>query len=116
MTASKYKTYWIVNGERLGDFNTVEQRVLAGSVAVEVSAERQRRQAELLERREKQMAIEAEERQRRLDQQEHQNSPEGQREAALRTAMENPGGIVTTGVSPLVELDKYSAERTNIFK
>lgn len=113
----EFKPYWIIGSERLDDYETMRQRVLSGALAIEVGPERQRQEAELLERREKQAAIEAEERQRRLDQQEHQNSPVGQREAAVRFAQQHLGGIVSMAPSKdFAVLDEYAPPRTNELK
>ena len=40
-TSSQFQTYWIVDGIRCESYATMEQRVLVGATAIEISAESQ---------------------------------------------------------------------------
>ena len=114
---TEYQIFWLVNGERIDSYHTMEQRVLAGDIAVEVSVESQKGEAERNELLHKWARIKRERFNRELIARQFENSPEGQRAAALRTAAENPGGIVTGAESNenFVELDAFG-RRNNPFK
>lgn len=115
MKIEKFKTYWIIDGERVTSGREMRRRVLKGENAVEVSAEMQQ---QAHERRERAAAHEAELGERiehEAIRQEHEVSPEGKLEQARRTAFENPGGIVSGGVNPFVELEALMHDKTSPF-
>lgn len=100
---AEFETYYLIDGEKLTNLKEVERRVLAGDIAVEVSAEKQQeaseRHQQLRDWQAKQAEIFAAEA--------HRQSPEGRREAALQEAARNPGGIVSCGTFGIPELDAY---------
>jgi hypothetical protein len=114
---TEYQTFWLVNGVRIDAYHTMEQRVLAGAIAIEVSAESQQVEAEQRKQRARENAIlDARIREAALARQ-HENSLHGQREAALRTAAANPGGIVSGAPSSnFAELDQFGRDHNNPFK
>jgi hypothetical protein len=115
MTES-FKTYWLIDGVKCEGYPTMRQRVLNGATAIEVSAESQQIAAEERKRRAKANAIKDEEIRRAAAEREHAASPEGQREAARRNALTNPGGRVTTTMNPLAELDAFLPRRTSLLR
>ena len=94
----------------------MRQKVLAGQIAIEVSAEQQQMVAERMERIAQLEAAVEEKTHKEAMRREHENSPEGKAEAARRTALENPGGIVSGGMNPLAELDAYLPHKTNLLR
>lgn len=117
-TASPYKTYWLINGKRYDSEHTMTQRVLAGATAIEVSADAQKAAAEQQEQLHKQALAEQDRTYRAAMQRQSENSPEGKREAAIRFAAQNPGGVVTLASANdnFAELDSFSRDNTNVFK
>ena len=113
---SDFKTYWLINGKKTTGFETMRRAVLAGETAIEVSAEHQQRASLETERRTRVEASRNEALQRVAAKREHDSSPEGQREAARRTALNNPGGIVSGSMSPLAELDAFLPHKTNLLR
>ena len=111
-----FTTYWLIDGEKITSFETMRRKVLAGQTAVEVSAERQQVAAMERERRATLQALHDEELNKIAVQREHDNSPEGKAEAARRSALENPGGIVSSGMSPLAELDAFLPDKTSLLR
>lgn len=112
----KYRTYWIVDGVKVASYQTMKRRVLKGTTAIEVSATRQQIADQNHKARAKANAIIDEEIRKAAAQRAHEQSPEGQQEAARRTAIENPGGIVSGGMSPLAELDAFGPAKTNLLR
>ena len=116
MTDSEFQDYWLIRGEKITSYSTVEQRVLAGATAIEISAERQREAAEAKEKLAEQGAIANERMRQAAAQQAHERSPEGMREAAIRTAKRHPGGIVNTAIDTMDELDAFGPAMTNLLR
>ena len=113
---SNFKTYWLINGKKTTGFETMRRAVSAGAIAIEVSAERQQAAADERERRAILQAQNDEELSRVAAQREHDSSPEGKQQAAHRTALNNPGGIVSGGMSPLAELDAFLPHKTSLLR
>jgi len=117
-TASAYKTFWMINGKRIDSEHTMTQKVLAGAIAVEVSAERQQAEAEQRERQQRAAVAGQDRLYKAAMQLQYENSPEGQRAAAMRSAAENPGGIVTFAESNknFSDLDAFGRDKTNLLQ
>ena len=113
---SRFQTYWIVNGVRCETFATMEQRVLAGAIAIEVSAESQQQAAEKRAEQAIANAIKDEKIRKAAVERQHANSAEGKRQAAIRTALANPGGIISGGLNPFAELEAFGPARTNLIR
>ena len=116
--SNDFETYWLIHGVKHTGRHTVEQKVAAGAIAVEVSAARQQAEAQRRRQQAIQNAIaDAKIREAAL-RREHENSAQGEREAAVRSAAENPGGIVTfcgpTG--GFEELDAFGPAKTNLLR
>ena len=112
-----FKPFWTVNGQRYDDFGEVERLVLAGAVAIETSAERQRERYERQQLLNKWVAKRRELAERFTAEQQHRQSPEGRRELAVRNAQQHPGGIVSGAGNPVFdELDQYGPDASNVFK
>lgn len=115
-TATDFQTYWLIHGMKHTGRHTVEQKVAAGAIAIEISAKRQQAEAERRRQQAIQDAIaDANIREAAL-RREHENSVQGAREAAVRLAAENPGGVITIGNDIFNELDQYGPARTNELK
>ena len=112
----QYETFWLIDGQRYDSEHAVEQKVMDGAIAIEVSALQQQMAAERRQIIKQLEAAVAEKLQREAARREHEQSPEGKAQAARRTALENPGGIVSGGISPLAELDEYSPTKTNLLR
>ena len=113
---TEFKTYWIVDGVKHTNFQIVEKLVQGDKIAIEVPAERQQAAADERKRRAKANAIRDAEIREAAEQRAHERSPEGQREAAIRTALENPGGVVTSGVGGCAELDAFLPNKTSLLR
>jgi len=111
---SEFQTYYIVDGVRVNSYATMKKMIEGGKTAIEVSATQQ--QIEAQDRAEKARANAAldEKIRRAAEQRAHEQSPEGMQEAARRTALENPGGIVSGGEDPHAELEEYLPHRTSL--
>jgi hypothetical protein len=113
----RFKTYWTIRGEVYSDFKEVRRLVAAGETALETSVTQQRIEWLEKQNREQTFRRSLERFAKFMAEAAHKQSPEGKREAAVRLARENPGGIVSGVISPAhVELDQYGPNRTNIFK
>lgn len=113
---TKFKTFWLINGKKTAGFETMRRAVSAGATAIEVSAERQQAAFDERERRAALQAVRDEELRKIAAQREHDSSPEGKQEAARRTALSNPGGIVSGGMNPLAELDEFLPHKTSLLR
>lgn len=113
---TEFKTYWIVDGVKHTNFQIVKKLVQGDKIAIEISAESQQAAENERKRRAKANAIRDAEIREAAEQRAHEQSPEGQREAAIRTALENPGGIVSSGDNPLAELDAFGPAKTSVFR
>jgi len=114
MSDAVYQTFWLIDGQRCDDFAKVERAVDASKEVVEVPADQQRVFAE------RQLRLQIWQRQvqeraaKITSERQHARSPAGLRQQALRTAAENPGGLVSVARDPAFDvLDRYSPERTN---
>ncbi len=107
----EYAPFWLIADEKITSFAEVERRVIAGAIAVEISAEMQKREAD----RQAQALIAAERRQKRLAELEHKQSPEGKRQAALNFAAQHPGGMVSTDFRTN-ELEAFGPDKTNVLR
>lgn len=116
MKTEKFKTYWIIDGIKVYSYNIMRKRVLAGAKAIEVTAASQEVAANERKRRARANAIKDAEIRRAAAQREHERSPEGMQEAAIRMASRNPGGIVSAGVDPFEELDDFGPKKTNLLR
>ena len=113
---SEYRTYYLVDGVRMS-YETMRKLVGRGKTGVEVSAVQQQVAFEERIRRARENAILDAEIRRAAARRAHEQSPEGMRQAASRTATQNPGGIVSGVPNPVLEeLNLYSPEATNPFK
>ena len=110
--AQKYKTFWRVGGEDITDFAEVEKLVLAGRTAIEITPMMQER----AEWRRQQVIKAAQEREKALAEMQFRRSPEGRRQAALQRAAESGGGIVSTHIPDLHELEQYGPRNTNLLR
>lgn len=111
-----FQTYWLIDGIRYNSEHTVTQKVLAGAIAIEISAEHQQAEAEARKAKARADAILDAKIKEAAAKREHEASAAGQREAALRFAAQNPGGYVSGGWNPLAELDEYGPEATNLLR
>ena len=116
MSKQKFETYWIVDGIRVNSYHTMKKMVEAGKTGIEISATKQQIEADNRKQQARQNAIEDARIRETAMQREHENSPQGQREAALRTAAANPGGIVSGGIYPFAELEVFGPDKTNILR
>lgn len=114
--SSEFETYWIVDDVKITSYTAVKKFVNNGKTAIEVSAERQQAAADKRKRLARENAIKDAEIRMAAEQRAHERSPEGQQEAARRTALENPGGIVSGGVNIFDELDSFSPSHTNVLR
>ena len=60
--------------------------------------------------------IKDEEIRRGAAQREHERSPEGMRQTAIRTAAAKPGGIVSAGLNGFEDLDEFGPKKTNLLQ
>jgi hypothetical protein len=117
MSLGDFETFWEIGGERFTDLSEVESLVLAGHVAIEISAEKQHRDNELRELQENWHRESLDRYAKYAAEQQHKNSPCGKAEDAVRNAQLHPGGIVSGASNPaLSELDQYAPDVTNVFK
>ena len=116
MSKQKFETYWIVDGIRVNSYHTMKKMVEAGKTGIEISATKQQIEADNRKQQARQIAIEDARIADAAMQREHENSPQGQREAALRTASQHPGGIVSGGLNPFAELEVFGPARTNLLR
>jgi len=112
----EFKTYWIIDAIKINSYDIMRQRVQAGATAIEVSAASQQVAANECKRKARENAVKDEEIRRAAAQREHERSPEGMRQAAIRTAATNPGGIVSAGVNIFEDLDKFGPKKTNFLQ
>jgi len=117
-STANYKTYWLIRGKRVDSWPTVEQKVLAGAIAVEISAEQQRAEAAQKGHRDKQALAEDARIRGEAARIQYERSPEGRREEALRFAAAHPGGFVSGRAvnDCLSGLDAFSRQSTNLLK
>lgn len=113
---SEFKTFWLVGGAKVTNYQTMQRRVMAGETAIEVSGERQQAAAEERKSIAKANAIKDAEISKAAAERAHERSPEGLQQAARLTALQNPGGIVSGGMNPMAELDQYSPASTNLLR
>lgn len=117
MAAPIFETFWRVAGNDYFDIAEVQSLVEAGHTAVEVSAESQyhNHKLRMLQERWHRQAIERQA--KYVAEINHRQSPEGQRQTAVRHAQMNPGGIVSGSNNPAFdELDQFGPDATNVFK
>jgi hypothetical protein len=115
MTGS-FKTYWLVDGVKVMSYATMKKMIESGKTGIEISAESQFIAAEERKRRAKANAILDEQIRRAAAEREHDQSPEGQREAAKRNALTNPGGIISGGMNPFAELEAFLPHKTSLLR
>ena len=118
MTDTEFKTFWLINGIPCHSRHTAEQRCLTGATVIEVTAEQQRDTAQRQEQRHRRAMQNYARVQQEIMRRQYARSPEGRRDSALRSAAENPGGIVTvaTHSDNFAELDAFGRDATNVFK
>jgi len=116
MSIQKFETYWLIEGVKITNYQSMKRGIEGGATAIEISATQQHIEADRRKRLARANWIEDEKIRKAAAQRAHDQSPEGQLEAARRTALQNPGGIVSGGTSPLAELDTYSPANTNLLK
>lgn len=116
MKEPKFKTFWLVDGLKINSYEIMRKRVLSGAIAIEVTAESQKLAADERKRQIRESAAKDAEIRRAAAQRAHERSPDGMREATIRTASRNPGGIVTGGADPFVDLEQFSPRKTNFLK
>ncbi len=113
MRKEEFKTYWIVDDIKVNSYNIMRKRVLAGATAIEVTAASQEVAANERKRHARENAAKDAEIRRAAAQRAHERSPEGMRQAAIRTAATHPGGIVSAGVNIFEDLDAFGPKKTN---
>ncbi len=116
MSESDFNTYWLVDGIKVNSYDIMRKRVLAGATAIEVTAASQEVAANERKRRARDNANKDAEIRRAAAQREHERSPEGMQEAAIRTASRNPGGIVSGGADQFGELESFGPKNTNLLR
>jgi hypothetical protein len=112
----EFKTYWIIDGIKINSYDIMRKHVLAGATAIEVTAASQEVAENERKRRAREYAFKDAEIRRAAAQREHERSPEGMQEEAIRTASRNPGGIVSGGADPFWELDGFGPKKTNLLE
>ena len=116
MSELKFETYWVVDGIRVNSYHSMKKMVEGGKTGIEISATKQQIEADNRKQQARQNAIEDARIREAAMQRAHEKSPQGQREAALRTAAANPGGIVSGGINPFAELEAFGPDKTNRFR
>jgi len=98
--------------------HTAIQRALTGATVIEICAEQQRAEAEREQQRHKQAMIEHDRIRREVARRQYQNSAEGRRDSALRSAAEHPSGRVTVARvnDNFAQLDAFGRDATNVFR
>ena len=115
MTES-FKTYWLIDGVKVTSYATMKKMIESGKTGIEVSAESQQVAADNRKAKARADAVLDEKIRRAAAEREHATSPEGQREAARRNALTNPGGIVSGGPNPFAELDAFLPHKTSLLR
>ena len=111
-----FKTYYLVDGIKVGSHRTMQKFVLAGGTAIEVSAKSQQVAADKRKAKARADAVLDEKIRRAAAEREHATSAEGQQQAAIRTALANPGGIVSGGPNPFAELEAFLPHKTSLLR
>ena len=117
MSRNGFKSYWLVDGVRVNNYQTMKKMVEGGKTGIEVSAAQQQIAEEKRKQQARENAILDDQIRRAAAQREHDQSPEGQKEVARRTALNHPGGIVSQARHPnIAELDRFGPANTNTMK
>lgn len=114
--SNEFKTFWLVDGVKVMSYATMKKMVERGVTAIEVSATQQQVAADKRKQRAKANMILDAKIAKAARQREHDQSPEGKAETARRTALNNPGGIVSGGPNPFAELEAFLPHRTSLLR
>jgi len=113
---SKFKIYWLVDGVKIMNYQTMKKMVEGGKTGIEISAVKQEVEDQNRRAQAKANAILDEQIRRAAAEREHDCSITGQREAAIRFAQKNPGGVVSGGANIFEELDQYGPAKTSLLR